>query len=272
MNAMTKSTTARPSDATLQQSIGFKRLSWSGFRKSDINGQRASIQACVNNNQRARASKKSRSGNLSRRIEWRNSLWPQRFWCPLSRQPVQKKPQMLVIISSRSRPRFMLSQARLKANTTDLGSRQGVNSASFQACFAAKLFHKIPDDLPVYAQELTSLWSMGDVSVSLIVPRSTSACAQAWVASRPQAALSAVSDNRSFQCQSARSFSSSVQHWRWQPALVRPRSRTIHQCRNLSSWSQPAPKAKVGSILGQTCWFGPAMPQFALSAQKGQLC
>jgi hypothetical protein len=24
--------------------------------------------------------------------------------------------------------------------------------------------------------------------------------------------------------------------------------------------------------LGQTCWFGPAMPQFALSAQKGQLC
>lgn len=263
---------ACPYDATVQQSVGHKRFPWSGFCKSGMIRLRVSIQTRVNNNQRARASEKSRSGNLSRRIEWRNSLWPQRFWCPLSRRPVRKSPPIMVSISSRFRPRSMLSQARQRADITKSKLGQGVSSASTLSFVNKQYFYTLPNLSLIRFARSSFLWSISCASATFLKPRHEKACAEARLASRTLTALSAASDNRSFQCQRPQSLLPSVQLWRWQHAHARPLSQSTHQCQNPSSWSLRAPRAEVSSFSGQTGAFGPDTPMFALSFERGQAC
>lgn len=259
-------------DAGLQQSLGPERFSWSGFCKSGMILLRVPIQARVNNNQRARALKKSRSGNLSRRIEWRNSLWPQRFWCPLSQQPALKSPPSLSNISSRFRHRSMLSQARPKADITDPKLRQSSHSASTRPFVNKEFYLTQPVGLPVCLARSSSLWSITCASATFSVPRNKNACAEARLASRTVTALSTVSDNRSFQCQRPLSLLPSAQPWHWQHARARPHSQSPHQCQSPSSWSLRAPKAEVTSFSGQACAFGPDTSLFAQQVKRGQTC
>lgn len=259
-------------DATLQQSPGCKRFSWSGFCKSGMIRLRVPIQVRVNNNQRARASKKSRSGNSSRRIEWRNSLWPQHFWCPLSQQPVLKNPPSLYNISSRFRRRSMLSQARPKADTTNLELRQSVDSASTLPFVNKDYFNTLPIVAPTGPARSSLLWSIECASATFLVPRTEYACAEARLASRTLTALSTVSDNRSFQCQRPQSLLPSAQPWRWQHVRARPQSQSPHRCQSRLSWSLRAPRAEVSSISGQARAFGPDTPVSALVSEWGRTC
>ncbi len=120
-------------DATAPQPVDGQSFQWRGFCKTDIIGRYAVILAHAVDNQWARAEKKSRPGNTSRRKSWRNSSLCQRFWCPSSRQPVHVKPRHPNPPSSPSRPRSMSSRPRPKANTTTDWSGQGNGSAPIPA-------------------------------------------------------------------------------------------------------------------------------------------
>lgn len=117
----------RPLDATEPQLVGPRNFSWSGIFKSSIVGQYAPILAHAVQNQWTRTAMEPRPGNTSRRIQWRNSLWSQRFWCPSSRQPALARLPSLTM--SRSRPRSMSSRCRPKGNITDIPSGQGAGPA-----------------------------------------------------------------------------------------------------------------------------------------------
>jgi hypothetical protein len=234
-------------DARLQQARKDERFSWSGICKRGILTRRAFIPALANDNKWARVEKKSRSGKLSRRIEWRNSLWPQRFWCPLSRQPVHVSPRNPYSISSRSRPRSMLSRLPAKADTANTELRQNAGSASPLAganksgCLAA---NPCAAD---FSGRAFSLWSNENPSATVLMLCSREACTESWLISR----ISTKTDNRSFQCQNRLSLLLSVRPLFLQHVHVRRPSPNPRPCHNQSSWSRQATRADAKSFLGQ---------------------
>lgn len=244
---MTKMPSMACFDARLQQAHDDERFSWSGICKRGNIGTRAHILAYANDNQWARAEKKSRLSKLSRRIEWRNSLWPQRFWCPLSRQPVHVSPRNLCSISSRSRRRFMLSRPRARANTADTELRQNSGSASdatgenrLQTCAVRR-------STADYSLHEFSLWSNENPSATVLVLYSRKACTE----SRLISLILTKTDNRSFQCQNRPSLLLSVQSWFSQHVHGRHPNQSQHPCQSQSSWSRQATKADAQNSSGQ---------------------
>ena len=254
-------------DARLQQAHEDERFSWSGFCKSDNIEARVLIPAHANNNQWARADKKSRSGKLSRRIEWRNSLWPQRFWCPLSRQPVQRKHLIPDIISSRSRRRSMSSQPLPKANTADTKLRQNSGSASALAGASEPLACPASRCSADFSRLADSLWSNEKPSATVLMLCSRKACTESWLISR----ISTETDNRSFQCQNRLSLLLSVQPLFLRHVHGRRPSRNLRPCQNQSSWSRQATKAEVKSFSGQAFESDPHTAQPSV-IQGVQIC
>ena len=254
---MNKPADAHAFDAALQQAEGGEKFSWSGFCKSGMIRSRAPVRARANHNQWAHAAKKLRSGNSSRRIEWRNSLWPQHFWCHLCQHSAQKKHPSQFSITSRFRPRFMLSQCRRKADTTDAWRGQGESSASATSAVLKQVILVVIHRMKHEAAGVNCLWSIRNASATVLTPCCVYACAETRLTLRVAPALSAISDNRSFQCQSSRSSLLSVQPWYWPLVRVRPQSQITHQCQHQSTWSQSAPKANTYAFTGQALASGP---------------
>ena len=254
-------------DATLQQGTDDEIFSWSGFCKHANVVPCASIQARAKHNQWARASKKSRSGILSRRIEWRNSLWPQRFWCPLSRQPARKSPPNLFSISSQSRPRSMLNLPRPKANTTDIQAGQGFGSAPANTDGRALRAVMDRPDPAAHQVHATSLWSNDIASATVSMPCCCNACAETWSGSR----IPAETDNRSVPCQKPLLSLLSARPSPWPHVPVRRQSLNPRQCPRPLSWSQAATKAEAIEYTGQADMSGPYTATATLN-HGGQSC
>ncbi len=254
-------------DATLQQGTDDEIFSWSGFCKHANVVPCASIQARANHNQRARASEKSRSGILSRRIEWRNSLWPQRFWCLLSRQPVRKSPPNLFSISSQSRPRSMLNPPRPRANTADIQAGQSFGSALARVDSRVR---RAVTDRPysdAHPMGAMSLWSNEIASATVSVPCCGNACAETWLGS----CMPAETDNRSVPCQKPLLSLLSARPSPWPHVHVRRQSLNPRQCPRPLSWSQAATKAEGHEYTGQAVMSGPYTATATLS-HGGQSC
>ena len=268
---MNKPATACAFDATLQQSESRENFPWSGFCKRGIFVEHASFQARANYKQWAHAAKKLRSGNSSRRIEWLNSLWPQRFWCPLSRQPAQRNHPNPCSISSRSRPRSTWSQCRPRASITDSWMGQGDRSASPLADRPNQGFMGTCKQIQHGPFSPKCLWPIRNASATVFTPRCIHADAEHRLAARSTPVLSTTSDNRSFQCRRPLSLLPSARPWSLLHAHVRPQNQHIRQCQRPFTWSRPAPKAKAVVFSGQTIASGPDTARTALGV-GGQSC
>lgn len=229
-------------DATAPQLLCLHRFSWSAFCKRGIVQAYAPILAHADQNQWVRGNWNLHPGNTSRRLQWRNSLWSQRSWCPSSRQPAPKKPPNLCNTLSPSRPRSMSSRRRPKVNTVDHRAGQGAGPAP---AFPSRI--AILGRAAVRAWPYTLLWPRQRAFVRLSMPRAWRHVACVVPGEGASAQDPVPCCYRREPCPNSPSLPSSVR-----PLLLRPvPARRQNQSRSWwsPSWLNPSPPRATNSRL-----------------------
>jgi hypothetical protein len=264
---MSKSEAIVSNDAVAPQISGAMIFSWPEISKDSIFSQYVSIPAHMKHIPRACADQTTRPGITSRRILWRNSLWRSLLLCPLSRRPARAKRPMLATGLRPSRPRFMWSLYRSKADAKRLQG-QGKGPASHQPQEAACVMAATP----AVITNLCALFQWQSVlgCDNLALQRSHYVNVVAPPITFSHAGVTAPSENRSLsQCPNFPSCSPLAQPLRLPHA--RARRQSLHRLPLRSSLSRPQAKAGSDRAACQGYFLDRDLEQAAFS-QWGQPC
>ena len=165
-------------DASAPQPADTSRFSWSGFCKTDMVMQYASIPEHACDELWAHPEHNRCPAISSRRIQWRNSLSFPRSWCPSFRPPAHANPPSPP--SSRSTRRSMSSLRLAKANTTDaragrrFGAAPPLRLLTCPPAARRRFLHSAAPDFFLWSSALgfaSLMWSCGAFALREAPPR-----------------------------------------------------------------------------------------------------